>query len=67
MDAKEQVAFYQTRPPACLEHVAAKPINPPPFELDGHGEPVNTYFGLTCRHCGSAGHTLICHHDRMER
>ncbi|HUQ04544.1 MAG TPA: hypothetical protein VM261_18715 [Kofleriaceae bacterium] len=48
----EQLAHYRAHPPSALAGLTAKPVDVN-FAFDGHGEPVNAVFELTCP-CGSA-------------
>lgn len=54
----EQVTFYRAHPPSCLAGLTAKPIELD-FTFDGHGEPVNAIFEVTCA-CGSALFVAAC-------
>ena len=54
----EQVVFYRANPPSCLAGLTAKPIDLD-FTFDGHGEPVNAIFEVTCA-CGSALFIAAC-------
>ena len=55
---EEQVAFYRAHPPSALSGLTARPIEVD-FRFDGHGEPVNAIFELTCA-CGSALFVATC-------
>jgi hypothetical protein len=46
----EQLAHYRAHPPGALAPLTAKPVDVE-FTFDGHGEPVNAVFELTCP-CG---------------
>ena len=54
----EQLAFYGAHPPRGLSGLRATPIELPDREFDGHGEPVNAIFELTCA-CGSDGFVAL--------
>ena len=48
----EQRDFYRDHPPSALDGMTCTAIDSPPWQFDGHGEPVNAFFELACR-CGS--------------
>lgn len=54
----EQVVFYRAHPPSCLAGLTAKPIDLD-FTFDGHGEPVNAIFEVSCS-CGNALFIAAC-------
>ncbi|MGZ3455628.1 MAG: hypothetical protein ACXVEF_38845 [Polyangiales bacterium] len=54
----EQLAFYGAHPPRGLDGFRATPIRLPDWQFDGHGEPVNAIFELTCE-CGNAGFVAL--------
>lgn len=47
----EQPAFYDVNPPRALAELICTPTPLPGFEFDGHGEPVNAVFAISCP-CG---------------
>jgi hypothetical protein len=49
---EEQLAFYKGHPPGALDGLGCRAISLPDHEFDGHGEPVNAIFEVSCR-CGS--------------
>jgi hypothetical protein len=53
----EQIAYYRAHPPTALAGLTAKPVEVA-REFDGHGEPINIVFELTCA-CGGALFTVI--------
>lgn len=55
----EQLAFYRGHPPRALAKLSAAAIEELDWTFDGHGEPVNSIFELTCS-CGSKLFTVTC-------
>jgi hypothetical protein len=53
-----QVDFFRSNPPRCLANFIVTPCELPGVEFDGHGEPLNSIFRVTC-HCGSAKHFIV--------
>src|SRR5687768_7744642 len=62
---EQQLAFYNTHPPRCLDDLTCTRIEVPDFTFDGHGEPVNAVFELTCS-CGSKLFAVLAHCDDGE-
>jgi hypothetical protein len=62
---EEQLAFYRSHPPAVLKGLQAKAIELPEWTFDGHGEPVNAIFELTCA-CGSRSFSVWAWRDGDE-
>lgn len=54
----EQRAYYAAHPPSALAGLTATPIDVE-FPFDGHGEPVNAVFALTCP-CGGDLFIVAC-------
>jgi hypothetical protein len=48
----EQEAYFRAHPPSALHTLRCSPIELPGYPFDGHGEPVNAVFAITCP-CGS--------------
>jgi hypothetical protein len=53
---EEQLAYYASHPPRCVRELVCTPTELPDCPFDGHGEPVNAVFAVTCP-CG--GDTFI--------
>ena len=58
---EQQLAHYRSHPPSMLRELVATPIELD-FTFDGHGEPVNAIFAVSCR-CGSTLFEVYCHVD----
>ena len=58
---EQQLAHYRSHPPAVLRELVATPIELD-FTFDGHGEPVNAIFAVSCP-CGSTLFEVYCHVD----
>ncbi|GKX34831.1 MAG: hypothetical protein MnENMB40S_24490 [Rhizobiaceae bacterium MnEN-MB40S] len=53
MTFDEQVAYYETHPPKCIEQFQAVAIPAPDIPIDGHaGDNINTFWLLRCS-CGN--------------
>jgi len=48
----DQLAYYRAHPPSALAAVRAEPTELSGVRFDGHGEPLNPVFAITCT-CGS--------------
>jgi hypothetical protein len=53
----DQQAWYAANPPETIKALRPKLTQLPGFVFDGHGEPVNAVFELSCA-CGGAGFTV---------
>ena len=54
MNAAEQAAYFGGHAPRCLDPFRTIGTERPAIRLDGHGEPLNSFFLLGCSHCGGS-------------
>ena len=59
---EEQLAFFRAHPPSSLAGLGCAPADLPDYPFDGHGEPVNSVFSISCR-CSGIFFTVHGHAD----
>jgi hypothetical protein len=54
MNGETQIAYFNSHAPRCIAEFKTIATDRPPASFDGHGEPLNSFFRLTCAKCGGA-------------
>jgi hypothetical protein len=59
---EEQLAYYRSHPPKALESLRVRALDQVDFTFDGHGEPINAIFEVTCP-CGGGKFVAVGNWD----